>query len=185
VIPEFTILQHGSEYTFIWDPQTGRSPEGRAPARQVATTRLSHQQQIELQAAIDSAAQVAGQLRRAVEPSPSAESAARQALKRLGSVLFSQLLPKALQEQIAQLPPSAALQISTNDAALPWELLHDDQDFLALRHGVGRLLLASEESRLDAGAKREQTSCCASSSSAGSKHPSCAYSLRSPAAIMM
>ena len=134
MLSSFTILQQGSTYTFLWQPAAAQDHGGAAPYSCWATTSLLSHQRDELQAAIDLTAEVTGQLRSTGE--------SLQPLLRLGRLLFSHLVPPPLQELIRRLPPGSPLCITTNDTELPWELLHDDQDFLALRHGVSRQLLS-------------------------------------------
>ncbi|MCB0086198.1 MAG: CHAT domain-containing protein, partial [Caldilineaceae bacterium] len=57
----------------------------------------------------------------------------------LGTLLFTQLIPDAIQQQLVTLPAGSTLQLVTDDLNWPWELLHDGQEFLALRHNVTRL----------------------------------------------
>lgn len=152
MITSFTILQQGSTYTFLWQPAAAQETAGAAAYACWAGTRLLPHQQRELQAAIDSAAQAAGQLRQASGDS-------LQALLRLGRLLFSHLLPPALQEMIRRLPPGSPLCICTNDTELPWELLHDDQEFLALRHLVARQLLTASGGNTHAGPPAESLNC--------------------------
>ncbi len=57
----------------------------------------------------------------------------------LGQLLFRQLMPVAIGEQVRGL--DEPLTILTQDATLPWEILHDQSDFLALRLCVARQLL--------------------------------------------
>lgn len=131
------ILQQGSEYHFIWHPQMAEHNNQSVTGHLCcATTVLAPHQQSELQAAIDSAAQVAEQMR---QGSPDNSLS----LQRLGRLLFSHLLPPALQERIRRLPEGTRLSLCTNNSELPWELIHDDQEFLALRHLVTRQMITS------------------------------------------
>ncbi|MBK8047411.1 MAG: CHAT domain-containing protein [Anaerolineales bacterium] len=147
MITSFTILQQGSTYTFLWRTAVVSVHASNRVDSCWDTTQLRPHQQHELQAAIDSAAQVTSQLH------PTGDND-HQRLMRLGSLLFSHLLPPALQDDIRRLPPGSPLSICTNDTELPWELLHDDQDFLALRHVVSRQLLAGGNDRKATGARR-------------------------------
>ncbi|MEZ4733764.1 MAG: hypothetical protein R3E79_42255 [Caldilineaceae bacterium] len=155
----FTILQQGPGYTFIWELQPKRVERFDTAVHCLTNIILHPQQQAELQAALDSAAQLANQLSLRSPEGTASGQPTTQLLKRLGSVMFSQLLPEALQEWIRRLPPSTPLLIRSNDKSLPWELLHDDQNFLALRHSMGRLMLSEATSRIQAQIKHKQLSC--------------------------
>jgi tetratricopeptide (TPR) repeat protein/class 3 adenylate cyclase len=61
--------------------------------------------------------------------------------------LFSLLLPPALQDALCQLPADLPLIIATDDTELPWELLHNGTQYLALKHPVGRRFLSSTPAR--------------------------------------
>lgn len=55
--------------------------------------------------------------------------------------MFNFLLPTALKQWLQQLPDGTAVLLATNDPSLPWELLHNGHDFLALKYAIGRQLL--------------------------------------------
>lgn len=61
-------------------------------------------------------------------------------LERLGGVLFNFFLPPALQEAFYSLPAGLPIILTSNDGSVPWELLHDGTEFLALKHPIGRSL---------------------------------------------
>ncbi|MBU0490224.1 MAG: CHAT domain-containing protein [Chloroflexi bacterium] len=73
--------------------------------------------------------------------SPPAES---NSLRRLGWQMY-RALPGPIGDLLRQL--DTPLVISTNDDRLPWELLHDGADFMALKHAVGRQLAAPGQAR--------------------------------------
>ncbi|MBK8051067.1 MAG: CHAT domain-containing protein [Anaerolineales bacterium] len=64
-------------------------------------------------------------------------------LASLCRVLYAQVLPTEIRRGLEALAPGAALNIATNDPALPWDLLHDGEDHLALRYTVARSLLTN------------------------------------------
>ncbi|MCC7106704.1 MAG: CHAT domain-containing protein, partial [Chloroflexi bacterium] len=66
-------------------------------------------------------------------------------LEQLGRMMFREILPDVAQDELAGY--SGGLVLTTNDASLPWELLHDGQDALALRIPIGRSLIASRRRR--------------------------------------
>ncbi len=59
--------------------------------------------------------------------------------KFLGKLLHD-LLPEEIQEGL-QRHPNTPLLIQTNDPSFPWELLHDDRNFIKLTRPVGRTLM--------------------------------------------
>lgn len=71
-------------------------------------------------------------------------------LESLGTVLFNQILPPGLRAALRALPPGSPLTLVTRDTAMPWELLHDGTGFLALRHPIGRRLLAERPAQATA-----------------------------------
>lgn len=64
---------------------------------------------------------------------------AREAQAR-GAVLYRTLVPERLRPKLRALAGSPLL-VSTSLTGLPWELLHDDEDFWGLRYGLGKRLL--------------------------------------------
>jgi hypothetical protein len=61
----------------------------------------------------------------------------------LGRVIFQRLIPPAMREPIKRIADS--LVILTDDPSLPWEVLHDGADFLAMRLQLARQLMVSEQ----------------------------------------
>lgn len=57
-----------------------------------------------------------------------------------GAVLYRTLVPERLRPKLRALAGKPLL-ISTSLTGLPWELLHDDEDFWGLRYGLGKRLL--------------------------------------------
>ena len=70
---------------------------------------------------------------------------ATAALERLGGLMHRHLLPDEVQEDLQRY--IGPLLIATDDPSLPWELLHDGRDFLALRHALGRRLVTTGRRR--------------------------------------
>ncbi|MFE7167174.1 CHAT domain-containing protein [Streptomyces sp. NPDC057616] len=64
----------------------------------------------------------------------------RESLARLGSLLYDALFPQAGQPELMRRlrESSGPLLVQSNEALVPWELLHDEGDFLGLRHDMGR-----------------------------------------------
>ncbi len=65
--------------------------------------------------------------------------------KQLGQILYRTLLPEAIRIQIEAL--DGPLTILTDDPTLPWEIMHDDNEFLALRLPIARSLIVHEQMR--------------------------------------
>ena len=63
----------------------------------------------------------------------------------LGKTLYQVLLPAPIRLQLKGL--GGALTILTDDPSLPWELLRDDQEFLALRLPFARQLIIQNQMR--------------------------------------
>jgi len=69
---------------------------------------------------------------------PPAAKPATDLLQSLGRLLYNQLVPAVIQQGLRSLPAGTPLLVSTNHSDLPWELLHDGEQFLASKHLVGR-----------------------------------------------
>ncbi len=57
----------------------------------------------------------------------------------LGQILYYQIFPEPIRLQLPSL--EGPLTILTNDPSLPWEVLHDDHEFLSLRFPFARKLV--------------------------------------------
>src|SRR5882724_2343970 len=64
----------------------------------------------------------------------------RENLARLGSLLYDTLFPQAGQPELMRRlrESTGPLLVQSNEALVPWELLHEEGDFLGLRHDMGR-----------------------------------------------
>jgi hypothetical protein len=64
----------------------------------------------------------------------------RESLARLGSLLYDALFPQAGQPELMRRlrESTGPLLVQSNEVLVPWELLHDEGDFLGLRHDMGR-----------------------------------------------
>ncbi|MBN2000222.1 CHAT domain-containing protein [candidate division KSB1 bacterium] len=67
---------------------------------------------------------------------PGAVSGVKQRLIKSGEVLYRNLMPEALQKEFKRL--NNPLLISTNDLTIPWEVLHDGEDFLSIKFRISR-----------------------------------------------
>ncbi|MZD05945.1 CHAT domain-containing protein [Streptomyces sp. SID5785] len=75
---------------------------------------------------------------RVKDAAPADEGALREALVRLGGQLHDALFPQT-GDLVRQLRQTAGpLLVQSNETLVPWELLHDEEDFLGLRHDMGR-----------------------------------------------
>jgi CHAT domain-containing protein len=70
---------------------------------------------------------------------------AQNRIVNLGKALYRQILPVPTQERLRAVLSGdfLPLLISTEVPEIPWELLHDGQDFLGLKYAIGRQLLKS------------------------------------------
>ncbi|TMA33154.1 MAG: CHAT domain-containing protein, partial [Deltaproteobacteria bacterium] len=68
-------------------------------------------------------------------------SAFPEEARRRGSVLYRTLVPPRLRDQLKAL--SGPLLISTSLYGVPWELLHDDDEFWGLRYAMGKRIMMS------------------------------------------
>lgn len=65
----------------------------------------------------------------------------REALVRAGRRLYLLLLPEAVRSQLASSRTTyLLLRLDDRSVVLPWEVLHDGSEFLALRYRLGRLI---------------------------------------------
>jgi CHAT domain-containing protein len=69
--------------------------------------------------------------RRAVNEHPA------ERLERIGRLMYSLLIPDAMQRLLDETP--CPLTVSSNDLELPWELMHDGNDFLCLKRPFARM----------------------------------------------
>lgn len=61
----------------------------------------------------------------------------------LGQRIFNFLISSECQNYLEQID-SAFVKISTNDVEIPWELMHDGDDFFAVKNAVGRMIEAKK-----------------------------------------
>jgi adenylate cyclase len=136
-----TILQAEQGYVFQVE-----SPEARGTAAlNLVVQTSSPQARRQLQTAIESTAhtlRLLSGLDREVVPGHS--HPAPDPLRQLGRLMHDLLLPLPIQSFLGGLTRHTPLLISTNDSFLPWELVHDGAEFLALKCPLGRRLLSTE-----------------------------------------
>jgi CHAT domain-containing protein len=63
-------------------------------------------------------------------------------LSSLGQLIYTMFLPVPIQNHLEKVKEPVILK--TNDNEIPWELLHDDKDFLCLKVPIGRRLRSRE-----------------------------------------
>ncbi|MBM3175189.1 MAG: CHAT domain-containing protein [Chloroflexi bacterium] len=71
-----------------------------------------------------------------------------QDLSDIGKTVRNQFLPRQIQEMLRE--HEGPLVIRVNDTAIPWELMHDGRDFVALRVPLGKRLRTVEEPKISA-----------------------------------
>jgi CHAT domain len=64
--------------------------------------------------------------------------ASEESLRRIGHQLFALFVPQEVQRLISEHPTAAAIVLEVQDHDIPWELLHDEQDFIGNRLSLGR-----------------------------------------------
>ncbi|MEM7126531.1 MAG: tetratricopeptide repeat protein [Chloroflexota bacterium] len=143
-----TILRQGNAYAFTWTSYP-TSELSRAlnlgPISLVGQTPIADENLQPLRELVDVAIEGFGWNQASASSGVrQAQTAGNNPFVALGRLLFSQLIPRPIQQQINQLPSESLLQVMTDDVNQPWELLHDAHDFLALRHIVSRLPLLEE-----------------------------------------
>jgi class 3 adenylate cyclase/tetratricopeptide (TPR) repeat protein len=139
-----TILRQGPNYTFQVEPPDARG----VAALHLINQTVSPQVRQQLQAAIEAAAhtlRLLSGLEHGVAPSQSPP--AGDTFHRLGRLMHDLLLPSPVQSFLGSLTSDTPLLISTNDPLLPWELVHDGVEYLALKCPVGRRFLSVEHVR--------------------------------------
>jgi CHAT domain-containing protein len=67
-------------------------------------------------------------------------------LRQFGKLLWNLLIPPEIRGHLATLERSYAIQLlfMTNDLQIPWEIIHDDFDFWALKYTMGRIYGSDE-----------------------------------------
>jgi hypothetical protein len=76
-------------------------------------------------------------------------------LTSLGKLLYGMFLPVPIQKHMESI--NEPMILKTNDNEMPWELLHDDSDFLCLKVPIGRRLRSREISRTNPVTKTDKT----------------------------
>ncbi len=135
------VRQDAANYLFHWDAPQKSKGALRAITGGVDQLKIEAEHRKRLETLID--ATVAGlQLLQPTEQlSKTAGEKTSGRLEELGRFMFNFLLPPSLKRWLQQLPEGTAVLLATNDTNLPWELLHDGHDFLALKYAIGRQLL--------------------------------------------
>lgn len=77
-------------------------------------------------------------------PAAGGKDATMAAAETVGQMLFSLVIPKPLERDLSAAGLFLELGIDEKLIEYPWELMHDRQDFLCLKHNVGRFVNARE-----------------------------------------
>lgn len=135
-----SILKTAEVYLFQWHSAARRGP---ATAYALLPRNPGVEQRVQEQFA-----ELAHLFNRFVQPDSQPfgdEGSARlDPLQSVGRFLFAQLLPPIIQQALRTLAPGDALTIATNDPAVPWELMHDGESYLALKFALARQLLTQQ-----------------------------------------
>jgi hypothetical protein len=75
-------------------------------------------------------------------------------LSSFGKLLYGMFLPVPIQKHLATV--NEPLILKTNDNEVPWELMHDDKDFLCLKMPIGRKLRSREIPRVNPQSKGDK-----------------------------
>ncbi|MEZ4590955.1 MAG: tetratricopeptide repeat protein [Chloroflexota bacterium] len=135
------VRQDAANYLFHWDAPQTNELSVRAISGGVDQLTIATEQRQRLETLINATITGLQLLQAAAENPNSANEKTSRRLEELGRFIFNFLLPPALKQWLPQLPEGTAVLLATNDTTLPWELLHDGHDFLALKFSLGRQLL--------------------------------------------
>lgn len=79
-------------------------------------------------------------------PKGTLESDALQSLKKIGQLLWDQLLARVIKDRLkTTIIKDLVLSIDEKLIHIPWELLYDGEDFLCLKFNLGRLVRTKDE----------------------------------------
>ena len=136
------------QYLFhLETPGAGLGRPEEDTSRLFAATTLDTSLRSHLAEALESAVMNLRLFHASTWPPAQTSNSSDASLKRLGRLLFSLILPPVFQEALRHLPARTPLILSTNDAELPWELFHDGETFLMLKHPTSRQLLSTTRAR--------------------------------------
>ncbi|MBK7895497.1 MAG: tetratricopeptide repeat protein [Anaerolineaceae bacterium] len=135
------VRQDATTYLFHWDAPQKEGAPLRAISGGIDQLTIAAEHHQRLEALITATVAGLQRLQVATENPQSAGEKTSRRLEELGRFMFNFLLPPALKKWLPQLSEGTAVLLATNDTTLPWELLHDGHDFLALKFALGRQLL--------------------------------------------
>ncbi len=89
----------------------------------------------------------------------------QSSFKNICKLLYQQLIPKELSEILCK--KQRYINIVTKNQEIPWELLHDGDNFLGIKHLLGRIIVGCEGSRPSNPRNRTAPSCLLISNPSG------------------
>lgn len=135
------VRQDEANYLFYWDAPQKNSSALRAVTGGVGQLIIETEHRKRLNVLIEATVAELQLLYPPEKRQKVADEKMSSRLDELGRFMFNFLLPTPLKQLLRQLPEGTAVLLATNDTSLPWELLHDGNDFLALKYAFGRQLL--------------------------------------------
>ncbi len=149
------VRQDAANYLFHWDAPPKSSGPLRAATGGVDQLKIETEHRQRLEALIEATVAGLQLLYSTGEQQKIANEKTSGRLEELGRFMFNILLPTPLKQLLRGLPEGTAVLLATNDTSLPWELLHDGDDFLALKYAVGRQLLTSAPPNPETGLEKQ------------------------------
>ncbi len=135
------VRQDSANYMFHWDVPQNDSGPLRSVTGGLDQLKIETEHRNRLEALIEATVAELQLLYPSREQQKIADEKTSGRLEELGRFMFNFLLPTSLKQLLRYLPEGTALLVATNDTNLPWELLHDGDNFLALKYAFGRQLL--------------------------------------------
>lgn len=134
-----SILQSPEVYTFQWHAASGQP----SAAALYAIVPRNAGLEAHLQEQFAELAHLFNRFAHPASPPTGDADHKHDPLQSVGRLLFAHLLPSTIQQALRLLSAGSALTIATNDATIPWELVHDGENYLALKFALTRQVLAT------------------------------------------
>ncbi len=135
------VRQDAANYLFHWDVPQNHSSPLRAVTGGIDQLIIETKHRKRMEVLLEATVAGLQLLYPTEEQQKTADEKTSSRLDELGRFMFNFLLPTPLKQLLRHLPEGTAVLLATNDTSLPWELLHDGDDFLALKYAIGRQLL--------------------------------------------